>query len=67
MTFTNNTQKYCFLKWIYSDDNGFHLSRKYDKAMKFIDDVENSNELRDKQIIIYYQYAVLRNNTNFNK
>ena len=55
---TNNLQKYCFLKWIYENDNGIHLNRKYLKAMQFISDIENSNDIKDKQIVIYYKYAV---------
>lgn len=56
--FTNNTQRYCFLKLLYQDDNNIHLDRKYQKAQKFISDIESSNKIIDKQTVIYYKYAV---------
>lgn len=58
LNFTNNTQRYCFLKWIYENDNDFHLNRKYSKAMQFILDIENSEKINDQQAVIYYKYAV---------
>lgn len=56
--FTNNTQRYCFLKWIYENDNGIHLDRKYLLAKQFIADVEANPNILYKQAVIYYKHAV---------
>ena len=54
----NRTSMYCLLKEIYKNKNEYFLSRKYLKAQTFIDSIENSQNIRDKQIVIYYKYAV---------
>lgn len=55
---TNRTGKYCFLKLIYENCENCYLDRKYEIAKLFINYIEKSNEPRDKQIKIYYDYAV---------
>lgn len=55
---SNRTSKYAFLKLIYENCEDYYMDRKYEKAMGFINYIENSNEIRDKQIKIYYDYAV---------
>lgn len=55
---TNKTQSYSILKLLY-DNNNFSLTRKKEKALDFIREIEKSNNNRDKQIVIYYNYAVL--------
>lgn len=54
----NRTSMYCLLKEIYKNKNEYFLSRKYLKAQTFMDSIENSQNIRDKQIVIYYKYAV---------
>ena len=55
---SNKTSKYCFLKLIYKDCEDVYMDRKYENSMKYINYIETSNEIRDKQIVIYYKYAV---------
>lgn len=55
---SNRTSQYSFLKLIYQNKNNCYLDRKYEMAKKFIDYVEESNNVRDKQIVTYYKYAV---------
>ena len=59
LTFTNRTAKYSLLKMIYCNCEEYYLERKHKEAMKFIDYVETSEQIRDKQIVLYYNYAVL--------
>lgn len=54
----NKTSVYCFLKLIYEDKNDCYLERKYQNAKKLFDYIENSPNIRDKQIVCYYKYAV---------
>lgn len=54
----NKTAKYSFLKLIYQGANEVYLKRKFNRSMNFIKEIENSKEIRDKQIINYYTYAV---------
>ena len=56
----NRCSKYAFLKLIYQDCGEFYLNRKYEVASEFINYIESSKEIRDKQIKIYYDYAVRR-------
>ena len=55
---TNKTQIYSFLKLIYHDCGGLYLTRKYEESCKFFEMLESSELIRDKQIILYYNYAV---------
>lgn len=54
----NKTQKYSLLKLIYKNANGIYLTRKSDIAFEFIKYIEQSENTRDKQIVIYYNNAV---------
>lgn len=54
----NKTSKYSFLKLIYENNNCVYLERKYKRACDFINAIENSENIRDKQIVNYYQHAV---------
>lgn len=58
LTISNRTAKYCFLKLIYNDCGDYYMDRKYNAAMKFINYIEHSEKIRDKQIVLYYKYAV---------
>ena len=49
---------YCFLKLIYSDCEEFRLTRKYERAIDMIKSIETKQEIRNKQIVTYYNYAV---------
>jgi hypothetical protein len=60
LTFPNKTSIYCLLKSIYYNASDCFLTRKKESAQKIIQKIENSKEIRDKQIIIYYENAVLR-------
>ena len=55
---SNNTSKYSFIKLIYENSNNVYLDRKYERCKKFTDVIENSENIRDKQIVNYYKYAV---------
>lgn len=55
---TNKTSRYCFLKLIYEDSQNIFLDRKYNKSKQYIDLIEQSKNIRDKQIVNYYKYAV---------
>lgn len=55
---TDKITNYCFLKLIYSDCGQFRLTRKYERAMDMIKSIEAKQEIRNKQIVIYYNYAV---------
>lgn len=55
---TNKLQIYSFLKFIYNDCGELYLQRKFDIANKYIQDIENSDDIRNKQIVIYYNNAV---------
>ena len=58
LTCPNNTSKYCFLKLIYENKQDCYLSRKFENAIRFINNIENSDSARNKQIVNYYKYAV---------
>lgn len=55
---TNKTQIYSFLKLIYYDCDDLYLIRKYEEANKFCSIIEFSDFVRDRQIKLYYDYAV---------
>lgn len=57
LSITNSLQVYCMCKMLY-DNNEIHLNRKYERAKNIIDFVESSNEVRYKQAVVYYKYAV---------
>lgn len=54
----NKTSRYCFLKLIYEDSQNVFLDRKYIKSKQYIDLIEQSENIRDRQIVNYYKYAV---------
>ena len=54
----NKTSRYCFLKLIYEDSQNIFLDRKYIKSKQYIDLIEQSENIRDRQIVNYYKYAV---------
>lgn len=54
---TNNLQIYCMCKMLY-DNDGIHLNRKYERAKNIINFVESNSEVRYKQAVVYYKYAV---------
>ena len=58
LTFSNKTSKYCFLKMIYENKENFYLDRKWNLANNFINNIEKSTNIRDRQIVTYYNYAV---------
>lgn len=58
LCFGNKTSKYSFLKLIYENSNNLYLDRKFNKSMEFIKTIEASTNIRDKQIVNYYNYAV---------
>lgn len=55
---SNKTQIYSFLKFIYYDCDDLFLIRKHEESCKFCNILESSNLVRDRQIVIYYNYAV---------
>lgn len=59
LVISNKTSLYAALKLIYNDCGKYYLTRKYDAAMWFINYIETSEKTRDKQIVLYYKYAVL--------
>lgn len=59
LTISNKNSIYCFLKLIYKDANDVYLDRKHDLAVDFINQIENGKNPSEKQIVLYYQYAVL--------
>ena len=58
LSFSNKTSKYSFLKYIYNNNGGFLLKRKYERSIKFIKKIEESDRDCDMQIVNYYNYAV---------
>lgn len=58
ISFPNKTSEYCFLKLIYENCGIYYMDRKYDLAQKFINRIETSKNIRDKQIVAYYNNAV---------
>lgn len=54
----NRYAKYAFLKLIYTECGEYYLDRKHKIAFEFINYIESSEQIRDKQIKIYYDYAV---------
>lgn len=59
LTFPNKTSIYCLLKLLYRNPTNCYLPRKKQIADKIIQNIEQSNAIKDKQIIVYYNYAVL--------
>lgn len=57
LVFTNKLNKYCFLKYIY-EDASIYLFRKYERAMKFIEEIEKEERVSHTDIVNYYKYAV---------
>lgn len=57
LVFTNKLNKYCFLKYIYADAS-IYLDRKYEKSMKFIEEIEKEERVSHTDIVNYYKYAV---------
>jgi hypothetical protein len=55
--FTNKLNKYCFLKYIYDDAN-IYINRKYEKSIKFIEEIEKQEKVSHIDIINYHKYAV---------
>ena len=45
---------------LYYNVDGLYLIRKKNNADKIIQQIEESDNVRDKQIVIYYKNAVLR-------
>lgn len=60
LTLVNRTQVYSFLKLIYNNCGIYYMNRKKEKADIFIQKIENSEHVRDKQIVLYYNYAVCK-------
>lgn len=60
LCFSNKTSSYCLVKMLYYNVDGLYLTRKKDNADKIIQKIEESDNVRDKQIVIYYKNAVLR-------
>ena len=58
LTIPNRYAKYAFLKLIYNECGEYYLDRKHNIAFDFIDYIESSENIRDKQVKIYYDYAV---------
>lgn len=58
LSLSNLTSVYCFLKLIYKDCGEYYLDRKKQSADNFIKYIENSNNIRHKQVVNYYKYAV---------
>lgn len=58
LSLPNKTSKYCFIKLIYENSNNVYMDRKYERSMKYIELIESSENIRDKQIVNYYKYAV---------
>lgn len=54
----NKTAAYAFLKLIYDHADNFYIDRKFLEAEKFIKTIEESKNIRDMQIVNYYNYAV---------
>jgi hypothetical protein len=59
LTFPNKTSIYCLLKLLYRNPTNCYLPRKKQIADKIIQNIEQSNAIKDKQIVVYYNYAVL--------
>lgn len=60
LTFSNKTSMYSFLKLIYDNCGNYYMPRKKIVADEFINYIESSENVRDKQIVIYYNYAVCK-------
>lgn len=60
LCFSNKTSSYCLAKMLYYNVDSLYLIRKKNNADKIIQQIEESNNVRDKQIVIYYKNAVLR-------
>ena len=59
LTFPNKTSIYCLLKLLYRNPTNCYLPRKKQISDKIIQNIEQSNAIKDKQIIVYYNYAGL--------
>jgi hypothetical protein len=60
LCFPNKTSIYCLLKLLYRQETDCYLPRKKQTADKIIQAIEQSDEIKNKQIITYYNYAVLK-------
>lgn len=58
LSLSNLTSVYCFLKLIYKDCDKYYLDRKKLSADNFIKYIESSDNIRHKQVVNYYKYAV---------
>lgn len=58
LVFGDKTDVYCLLKMLYQNTNGIYLTRKYNNAKAIIDNIEQSEQNRDKRTQLYYKYAV---------
>ena len=58
LAFSNKLECYCLLKLLYQNELTLKLYRKYKNAIDFIEHIENSNKKSDKEMLIYYKYAV---------
>ena len=56
----NKTQTYSLLKLIYTNCGNYYMDRKKETADSYINNIENSEHIRDKQIVLYYNYAVCK-------
>lgn len=56
----NKTQTYSLLKLIYTNCGNYYMDRKKEIADSYINIIENSEYIRDKQIVLYYNYAVCK-------
>ena len=55
----NKTQTYCLLKSLkYEECNMLKLERKTKSALEIIRSIEDSSKISDKEIVLYYKYAV---------
>ncbi len=59
VNFVNTIQKYAFLKTIYKNDNIYSLTRKKEKALKFIEIVETNKTNRLENINAVKEYEKL--------
>lgn len=61
LVFSNKTNKYSFLKLIYGDAS-VYMNRKKSLSDNFISRIELDGRVSHKEIIIYYNYAVCKEN-----
>lgn len=58
LVITNKNMAYSFIKLIYENSGEFYMDRKKEIADTYIKFIDKSENIRDKQIQIYYKYAV---------